>query len=122
MSAGSTPISSGTPTASLPGDSFTGACFTPEERRALRFAPLPSSRVSAVQCTTVTPARARRVRELRAVRDEIDRGRGLGERGQHRRRTDHAVLHFLQHERGVRGREQRGEIERHRGRGLRSAG
>src|SRR5690348_15541896 len=48
-------MSSGTPTASLPGDNRTGDFFTPRNNRALRFAPAPSSRVSAVQWNTTTP-------------------------------------------------------------------
>src|SRR4051812_12379872 len=52
----SMPISSGTPTASDPGDSCTGAFRTPANSRALRLAPVASSRVSAVQWKTGTPA------------------------------------------------------------------
>src|SRR5258706_4280583 len=65
MSARSTPISSGTCTAALPGESLTSDFCTPPNKRALWFAPLRSSRVSAVQCTTAIPA-ARAARASRA--------------------------------------------------------
>ena len=52
------------------------------------------------------------------MRDQVDRGGRLGQRGQHRRRADDAVLHLLQHERRVRGIEERVEVERHRAENL----
>src|SRR5438270_629491 len=66
MSRGSTPISSGTWTAGLPGESRTGDFLTPPKRRAFVLAPPPSSRLSAVSGNTGTPTepapRARRAR------------------------------------------------------------
>ena len=53
----STPISSTTSTASLPGRSGTGVFSIPWNSRALWFDPLPSARRAATQCTTGTPAR-----------------------------------------------------------------
>ncbi len=48
---------SGTRTASVPGESCTGIFRTPKNSAAFWFAPLPSSRVSAVQWNTGTPSR-----------------------------------------------------------------
>ena len=64
----------------------------PERRRAERRC------ASAAQC----PMRS-------------DGRRRVGERGQRGRLPHHTVLHLLEHERGVPGRDERSEIEWHRG-------
>ena len=82
-----------------------------QARVAVRTPPVGAGLRGAVEHRYA--GRARRRREAGAVLDQVDGRRGFGERGQRRRLTHHAVLHLLQHERGVRRIDERGEVERH---------